>query len=121
MFYAFRMKSEPEPIRKILSSNIKKHRAVFGYSQEKLAEKAGLSAQTLNDIEGCRRWVSAKTLSKLARALNINEYELLLPEKKDSEKKSRDSSLKSLISLRGKIKNSIDKQFEEAIDTGIFK
>jgi len=121
MPYAFLMKSEPEPIRKILSANIKKHRGVFGYSQEKLAEKAGLAAQTLNDIEGCRRWVSAKTLSKLAKALSVYEYELLLPEEKASGKKSRDSSLKSLISLKGKIKSSIDKQFEEAIDTGNFK
>jgi hypothetical protein len=27
-----------------------------------LAEKAGLSMQTLNDIEGCRRWVSSKNI-----------------------------------------------------------
>jgi len=114
------MKSEPEPIRKILSNNIKKYRRIFGYSQEKLAEKSGLSAQTLNDIEGCRRWVSSKTISKLAKALNINEYQLLLPEEKESKGKTRPSSLKTLIALKGKIKTGIDKQFEEAIDSGNF-
>jgi len=112
------MKSEPEPIKRLLSKNIKKHRGFFGYSQEKLAEKAGLSAQTLNDIEGCRRWVSAKTLSKLAKALNICEYQLLIPENLDSGGKNREASLKSLVHLKKMIKNTIDKQFEEAIDTG---
>jgi len=49
------MKSEPELIRKVLSNNIKKFRGILNYTQEKLAEKASLSSQTLNDIKGCRR------------------------------------------------------------------
>jgi len=113
------MKRDIEPIRKILSNNIKKYRGVLHYSQEKLAEKAGLSGQTLNDIEGCRRWVSSKTLSKLAKTLHVSEYQLLLPEK-ESQSPS-DSSLKSLIALQKKVKLSIDTQFEEAIETGNFK
>ena len=113
------MKPEIEPIRKILSNNIKKYRGVLHYSQEKLAEKAGLSGQTLNDIEGCRRWVSSKTISKLAKSLQVSEYQLLLPEKESQ--KNADSSLKSLIALQKRIKNNIDTQFEEAIETGNFR
>jgi transcriptional regulator with XRE-family HTH domain len=115
------MKSDPEPIRKILSSNIKKYRAVLHYSQEKLAEKSGLSAQTLNDIEGCRRWISAKTITKLAKALNIEEFQLLFPENDNIEAKNDVSSIKALLSLQEKIRKTIDSQFEEAIDTGSFK
>jgi transcriptional regulator with XRE-family HTH domain len=118
-FYNLFMKPEIEPIRKILSNNIKKYRGVLHYSQEKLAEKAGLSSQTLNDIEGCRRWVSSKTISKLAKTLQISEYQLLLPEKESQ--KTADSSLKSLIALQKRIKNNIDAQFEEAIETGNFR
>ena len=113
------MKADSEPIRKVLSANIKKYRGVLHWSQEKLAEKAGLSSQTLNDIEGCRRWVSSKTLSKLAKTLQVSEYQLLLPEK--DGKKAVDSSLKSLIALQKTIKCGIDAQFEEAIETGNFK
>ena len=113
------MKPEIEPIRKVLSDNIKKYRRVLHYSQEKLAEKAGLSGQTLNNIEGCRRWVSSKTLSKLAKTLQISEYQLLLPEK--DSKKTAHSPLKALIALKKTIKNGIDAQFEEAIETGSFK
>jgi len=113
------MKPEIEPIRKILSNNIKKYRGILHYSQEKLAEKAGLSSQTLNDIEGCRRWVSSKTISKLAKTLQISEYQLLLPE--EESQNPADSPLKALITLQRNIKNGIDTQFEDAIETGNFK
>jgi transcriptional regulator with XRE-family HTH domain len=101
-----------------LSDNIKKYRGILHYSQEKLAEKAGLSSQTLNDIEGCRRWVSSKTITKLAKTLKVNEYQLLLPL---NQEETKDSSLKSLIALQKKIKNVIDVEFDEAIDTGNFR
>jgi transcriptional regulator with XRE-family HTH domain len=66
-------------LRKTLSSNIKRQREIHGFTQEKLAEKAGISANMINDIEGCRTWISDKTLVKLAAALKIETYRLLLP------------------------------------------
>jgi len=84
------------------------------------AEKTGLSAQTLNDIEGCRRWVSSKTITKLANTLNIAEYQLLVPDDDKKAKKPRKSSLKSLISLHDNIINTINVQFDRAKDTGDF-
>jgi transcriptional regulator with XRE-family HTH domain len=113
------MKADLEPIRKILAGNIKKYRKNMGYSQEKLAERADLSAQTLNDIEGCRRWVSALTMTKLARALHIAEYQLLMPENLDTAEPPR-SPLRSLISLRNDIINTINLQFDTAKDSGDF-
>ena len=47
-------------LRETLSRNIKKFREVAGLTQEKLSEKAGISANMINDIEGCRTWVSDK-------------------------------------------------------------
>jgi transcriptional regulator with XRE-family HTH domain len=114
------MRTDLEPIRLVLAGNIRKHRKNYGYSQEKLAEKAGLSAQTLNDIEGCRRWVSARTMTRLAKALNIAEYQLLLPENGETAENPPKSSLKSLISLQNNIINTINIQFDKAKDTGDF-
>jgi transcriptional regulator with XRE-family HTH domain len=114
------MKADLEAIRKVLAGNIRKHRKSLGYSQEKLAEKAGLSAQTLNDIEGCRRWVSAATMTKLAKALHIDEYQLLLPENGERAENHPKSPLKSLISLQNNIINTINIQFDQAKDTGDF-
>jgi transcriptional regulator with XRE-family HTH domain len=114
------MREDLEPIRGILSGNIRKYRKNMGYSQERLAEKARLSAQTLNDIEGCRRWVSAATLTKLAKALHVAEYELLVPENEETAESPYKSSLKSLISLQDNIINNINIQFDKAKDTGDF-
>jgi DNA-binding XRE family transcriptional regulator len=49
-------------VRTLLAANIKAGRRDLNLSQEKLAELAGLSTQTISDIEGCRTWVSDKTL-----------------------------------------------------------
>jgi len=48
------MKKKSIDLRNILSINIKKHRELLGFSQEKLAEKAGISSNMVRDIEGCR-------------------------------------------------------------------
>ena len=70
----------PELLQKRLSANLKKARKQLSFSQEKLAEEARISVQMMNDIEGCRRWPSEKTLSKLANALQTDAYTLFLPE-----------------------------------------
>ncbi|GHU48474.1 hypothetical protein FACS1894200_05610 [Spirochaetia bacterium] len=114
------MNVDAEPIRKILAGNIRKYRKNFEYSQEKLAEKAQLSVQTLKDIEGCRRWIGSKTITKLANALNVAEYQLLVPESGETAGNPRKSSLKSLISLHDNIINTINVHFDEAKDTGDF-
>ncbi|MDR2717949.1 MAG: helix-turn-helix transcriptional regulator, partial [Treponema sp.] len=61
---------EPNDLRRTLSLNIKKQRKILGLTQEKLAEATDLSSQTINDIEGCRMWVSDKTILKLAKILH---------------------------------------------------
>jgi transcriptional regulator with XRE-family HTH domain len=114
------MRTDVEPLRLVLAGNIRKYRKNLGYSQEKLAEKAELSAQTLNDIEGCRRWVSARTMTKLAKALNIAEYKLLIPESGETAENLPKSSLKSLIVLQNNIINTVNIQFDKAKDTGDF-
>jgi transcriptional regulator with XRE-family HTH domain len=72
-------------LRKILSINIKQHRENLGITQEKLAEKAGISAAMMNDIEGCRTWISDKTLKNLSSALKIDTYRLFIPEATSGE------------------------------------
>lgn len=66
-------------LRHILSANIKEQRRILGISQEKLAEMAGLSWQTVNSIECQRTWVSDSTLEALAHVFNIETFQLLMP------------------------------------------
>ena len=73
------MNDKSAALRKTLSANIKKHREQLNLTQEKLAEKAEISANMINDIEGCRTWISDKTLVNLAAALQVETYRLFLP------------------------------------------
>jgi transcriptional regulator with XRE-family HTH domain len=113
------MSQDPEKIRKILSANLKARRKTLGISQEKLAELADLSAQTVNDIEGCRMWVSDKTIIKLCSALNLEAYQLLLPNFADINTASQAStSSEILLSLQNNIISHINAQFTNVIGSG---
>ena len=74
------MEEKSPNLRKILAINIKKQREKLGMTQEKLAERADISAAMMNDIEGCRTWISDKTLRNLSSALMIDTYRLFIPE-----------------------------------------
>ena len=47
-----------------------------GYTQESLAEKAGITALSVGFIEQGRRWPRLVTLQKLAKCLNVPVSEL---------------------------------------------
>lgn len=64
--------------------NIKNIRKQLGLSQEKLADKADISRQMMNDIEGRRRWLTKSTLIKLCNALEVDPHELFVPISKES-------------------------------------
>jgi len=99
-------------IRNILSKNLKEQRNKLGYTQEKFAEISGLSIQTINDIEGGRKWVSDKTITKLALALRIECYQLLVPEYKNQNKKET-ASVHQILGLMKKLKKSINSQIDD--------
>jgi len=96
------MKEKPEKIRMILAQNIKKRREYLGFSQEKLAEAADLSVQAINTIEGCRMWISDKSISRIAKALNVEIFQLFVPYHA-SKKDIAPSASSALIELRQNI------------------
>jgi transcriptional regulator with XRE-family HTH domain len=70
------MESAGPSIREILANNIKENRRKCGFSQEKLAEKAGISTPFLAMIEVSRKFPTPNVLDQLAGALNIKTYQL---------------------------------------------
>jgi transcriptional regulator with XRE-family HTH domain len=110
---------DPVQLRKTLSLNIKRRRKILGISQEKLAEMTELSAQTINDIEGCRMWVSDKTIAKLCQALKIEAYQLLIPPITESMAIPTPSDI--LLNLQQNLKENIDAEFVELFKSGIFR
>jgi transcriptional regulator with XRE-family HTH domain len=116
------MAAETENLRKVLSANIKKYRSVVGISQEKLAERTGLSEQLIKDIEGCRSWVSDKTVVKLAIALEVEVYQLLYPDTEANRLHPIRLPSDLLRKLKKEIIEEIDHQFEAVVtdaDTNI--
>jgi len=79
------MEDKSPNLRKILARNIKKQREKLGITQENLAAQSDISAAMMNDIEGCRTWISDKTLINLSYALKVDTYRLFIPEIMSSE------------------------------------
>ena len=98
-------------VRKRLSANVKAGRERLGYTQEKIAEIAGLSTQTISDIEGCRTWVSEKTLFRLAEVLKVDISQLLIPPLE--KEKPAPITRQQINLLRQVIKEDIDKRLNQ--------
>jgi transcriptional regulator with XRE-family HTH domain len=119
------MKEKPEVIRQILAQNIKKRRETLGISQEQLAEAANLSVQAVNTIEGCRMWISDKSITRLAKVLGVEIFQLFVPY--HSIKKEVPASHSSVIlELRQNIMNdaeifcsNVDSRIKEALKNPI--
>jgi transcriptional regulator with XRE-family HTH domain len=71
---------EGQELREALGKNIKLFRFHRELSQADLAEKAGISIPFLSDIERGNKWPYPETLTSLAKALNIEVFELFKPE-----------------------------------------
>ena len=110
-----------QELKKTLSENIKKYRK-NKFTQEKLAEKCGLSSQNINDIEGMRRWPRSENLVKIADALEVEVYQLFIPQTKKKvviEKTDENISIQSQIQtkvieeIRKVLNKSLDKMKKE--------
>jgi transcriptional regulator with XRE-family HTH domain len=65
-------------LREIFARNLRENRRKCGFSQEKLAEKTGISTQYLAMMEIARKFPTSSVLERIAEAMNINVYELFL-------------------------------------------
>jgi len=63
-------------IREILALNLKENRQKCGFTQEKLAEKAGISANYLSMVEVSKKFPTPEMLDRLANALKIETFQL---------------------------------------------
>jgi len=71
---------EEKELRAVFAENIKKFRNRRGWNQLLLAEKLEISSNFLSEIETGKGWVSPFTLVKLANVLEINVFELFIPQ-----------------------------------------
>lgn len=65
-------------IIKVFGTNLRKYRTEKGYSQEKFAELCGLHRTYISDIECFQRNISLENIERIADALEIESYKLLI-------------------------------------------
>ena len=65
-------------IKEIFSKKLREKRRNYGLTQEKLAEKVGISTHYLAMLETGRNFPTSDTLERLATALEIHVYELFI-------------------------------------------
>ena len=114
---------DEKELGKVLSENIKRYRKGI-FTQETLAEKTELSVQLINGIEGGRKWVSRESLTKIAEALNVDVYQLFVPQNTTSvvieetpeNKKVYNAIQKQVIEdLRKSFSKTFDKWEKESV------
>ena len=116
------MNKKHEKIRQILAQNIKIRREYLGYTQEQLAELTDLSVQTINTIEGCRMWISDKSITRLAKALNVEVFQLFMPNYFNAKKTDAENLLvltefwqKAKLVI-DKIESQIENEYKEVLE-----
>jgi transcriptional regulator with XRE-family HTH domain len=105
-----------KPILGNLAKHIKERRRILGISQEKLAERAGLSTNFLARIELGEKTPSLKTLAQLAKTLEVHVSELLEEDTSEAWLDEAQNLAKALESLSepdveyalGQFRNTID-------------
>lgn len=68
-------------IVKVFGDNLRKYRNGLGLSQEAFAYKCGLHRTYISAIECYRRCISLENIQRIADALDIDAYKLLLENK----------------------------------------
>lgn len=71
----------PENLREVLAFQIRSRRVVKGWSQERLAFESELDRTYVSAVERCTWNVSLSNIEKLAQALEVQVFELLIPPK----------------------------------------
>ena len=99
--------------QRLLAQNVKRARQRLGYSQMKLAEMCGLSANYIGTIEIGARFPSASSLQKLCKVLALEPYQLFLDDTLEKEFEKYDL----LMEVLQKLKKNVSEEIEKTIKT----
>ena len=101
--------------QRLLSQNVKRARQKLGYSQMKLAELCGMSANYIGTIEMGARFPSAASLQKICNVLSLKPYQLFLDENMEKDFEKYDI----LADLIKKLKKNVAAEIENTIKSEI--
>ena len=70
---------DPQDLRAVIAYNMRLDRVNHGWSQEELARQCGLDRTYVSAVERKRWNIALSNIEKIASALKITPYKLLLP------------------------------------------
>ena len=102
--------------KKAFGQRVKHYRTLLDYSQEDLAEKIGVSSNTISYIERGKNAISFAKLPALCSALEVEPYKLFIKNDNDVEadkiktinKFLKGANIKQLNIILNLVKNVID-------------
>jgi transcriptional regulator with XRE-family HTH domain len=100
-----------QSLKDTLGKNIKYFRLQRGLSQADLAEKAGVSITFISNIERGNNYPLAGTICNLAKALNIEVWEIFKGEITPDE--SRDAVQRLSDDVRKRVNGALDTVFRQ--------
>ena len=104
------MTNEKSSIVSIFGSNVKTCRKRLKMTQEQLAEKSGITVKYVSNIECAISFPSSSVIAAVAKALDIPEYKLFVPE--DIKQENYDDSFIS----KAVLKREIDKHVKSLLN-----
>lgn len=87
-------------VLQLIGKNIRHFRTLKGFSQQELEFSAKINNNYLTDIEKGSRDIKISTLCKIANALNVDIYELLIKRDNYESKKRIDNKVKGEINYK---------------------
>ena len=98
-------------VRILLAKNIKNFREILNISQMGLAEKVGCSPTLIGKIETMKRFPSATTINRIARAFNVAPADLFTEIDNSKIVKAMSSKQKRKSQFKSKLNKTIDEFF----------
>lgn len=87
-----------QKIRSVLSNRIRSFRNIRGLTQERLAEAVDIHATYISRIESGKKLPTLVIICKIADALGVDVYELLIDDKKVNSAEYKKKRLISILS-----------------------
>jgi len=109
-----------EVLKVLVSSNIKRFRENSNFSQQELAERAGISIPYLGAIERGEKWPSPVTFAGIADGLGLEPYDLMKPENASSQEVKRitEKLIKDITTLVNQSAKKMNTVIREGNKTG---
>jgi transcriptional regulator with XRE-family HTH domain len=87
---------------------MKKHRALLGLSQAELAERAGISAGYVGEVEMGRKFPSPEKFEALAKVLGLRPFQLIMGPEDVTDAMGPDAVYETAEKLKKRLSEEID-------------